>query len=198
MAKAQHNAPKSLSQEILLELLTYEPETGKLFWKERDVKWFVDGTQSASHACKRWNSRYAGKEAFTSKTAKGYLQGRVLDVPCYAHRVICTMIHGAFEGEPDHENGVRHDNRLANLVIGSNVANMRNRAISHTHNTSGAMGVSWHSKYGKWRATIFVTGKHKHLGYFEDINDAIAARKAAEAEHGYHPNHGRKPSLERN
>jgi hypothetical protein len=30
-----------------------------------------------------------------------------------------------------------------------------------------------------------------HLGYFKDKSEAIAARRAAEREHGFHENHGR-------
>ena len=29
-----------LTQEVVRELWNYDPETGKLFWKERDRKWF--------------------------------------------------------------------------------------------------------------------------------------------------------------
>ena len=47
----------------------------------------------------------------------------------------------------------------------------------------------------KWRAQIRVDGKRKHLGYFDTFDDAVAARKAAEIEHNYHPNHGRDVSL---
>lgn len=32
--------------------------------------------------------------------------------------------------------------------------------------------------------------KKVHLGYFNAFDDAVAARKAAEVEHNFHPNHG--------
>lgn len=191
MANPDNSVPFILSQETLNALLKYEPETGKLFWKKRGVEWFKDGARSAKHTCGRWNSRYAGKEAFTAYTRNGYKQGRVLDEPQYAHRVICIMIYGPFNGEVDHISGARDDNRLSNLRVVPAGENMRNKAISVTHNKSGILGVGWHSKYGKWRATIKVKGKHKHLGYFDNIEDAAAARKAADEQHGYHPNHGR-------
>ena len=193
MAKAKRSPTKHFSQEILLELLRYEPETGKLFWRERSVDWFLDGQRTGQGICDRWNNRYAGKEAFTSKTKSGYAQGSVCDVPCYAHRIIWTMVHGIVDGEIDHINGVKDDNRLANLRVVTISENMRNRAASRSHNTSGVLGVSWHAKYEKWRATAFIDGKHKHLGYFDNIDDAAAARKAADEQNGYHPNHGRKP-----
>lgn len=61
------------------------------------------------------------------------------------------------------------------------------KAESFTHlgkktkrNTSGCVGVSWIRSKEKWRATIRFAGKDKHLGYFDDLNDAIKARKEAE------------------
>lgn len=41
-------------------------------------------------------------------------------------------------------------------------------------------GVCWSNECKKWRAYIGVNGRQKHLGYFDDINDAIKARKDAE------------------
>lgn len=41
-------------------------------------------------------------------------------------------------------------------------------------------GVCWSNEHKKWRAYIGVDGRQKHLGYFDDINDAIKARKDAE------------------
>lgn len=43
----------------------------------------------------------------------------------------------------------------------------------------------------KWQAMIWLYGRGKSLGYFTDFDSAVASRKAAEAEFGFHPNHGR-------
>ena len=48
------------------------------------------------------------------------------------------------------------------------------------NNTSGYPGVSWSKREQQWRARIKVDGKEKHLGYFNDIDDAIKAKKIAE------------------
>jgi hypothetical protein len=55
---------------------------------------------------------------------------------------------------------------------------------SHKKNTSGAVGVHWNKRDKRWVAQIRVNNKTLSLGYFKDINDAIAARKAAEIEYG--------------
>lgn len=49
----------------------------------------------------------------------------------------------------------------------------------HRDNTSGHTGISWSDERKKWVAYICVNGKQTIIGRFLDINDAIAARKAA-------------------
>lgn len=51
-----------------------------------------------------------------------------------------------------------------------------------SNKTSGVRGVSKNKRNGKWVAYIGYKGKHKHLGYFEELSDAIKARKDAEKE----------------
>lgn len=44
-------------------LLKYDPETGKLFWKERTPDMFARGSgrNSPEHNCRRWNKKLSGK-----------------------------------------------------------------------------------------------------------------------------------------
>jgi len=49
-----------------------------------------------------------------------------------------------------------------------------------SRNTSGHTGIYWYIPTNKWRAEIFQNGKQIYLGYFDTIEEAIAARKAAE------------------
>lgn len=60
----------------------------------------------------------------------------------------------------------------------------------HSGNKSGRKGVTWMASRGKWRAYIGVKGKQISLGYFNEKEDAIAARKAGEEK--YH-----KPYLDK-
>lgn len=46
---------------------------------------------------------------------------------------------------------------------------------------SNHAGVSWNKASRKWNAYISADGKLKYLGSFDDLNDAIAARKKAES-----------------
>jgi len=90
----------------------------------------------------------------------------------------------------DHVNGVRTDNRIENLRSVTHAENGRNQAIPR-NNTSGVMGVARRTRGKKWHAQIKVGGKQIHLGSFDDKDEAIAARAAADIEHGFHENHGR-------
>ena len=47
-------------------------------------------------------------------------------------------------------------------------------------NKTGVKGVRWDKERLKWAASIYFKGKCYQLGRFDDIEDAIKARKAAE------------------
>lgn len=51
---------------------------------------------------------------------------------------------------------------------------------NHATNKTGIRGVSWSNTKQKWRSAIYVKNHQKHLGYFDDIEQAAAARKLAE------------------
>lgn len=189
---------------LLPNLLRYEVETGKLFWLPRPVELFRASTfrhrtgkvavRPAQWSCDKWNSRFAGKEAFTTVGNNGYLRGTVFYEELLAHRVIWAIVHAAWpKDQIDHINGNRIDNRLSNLREVSHAENCRNMARPTT-NKSGVVGVSWDRSAGKWASRIYISGKAKHLGYFENFEDAAAARKEAEVLYGYHRNHGRPQS----
>jgi len=178
------------SPEVLRQLLRYEPETGKLFWKERGPEWFSDGRRAAKDNAATWNARYSGVEALTAVSGEGYNQGALLGGRYFAHRVIMAMVYGETPEQVDHINGNRQDNRLANLRGVTRQQNQQNKQRLK-NNKSGCTGVAWHQVSGKWRSEIKVNNQSLHLGSFYNFDDAVAARKKAEKEHGFHANHGR-------
>ncbi|HDD9014168.1 TPA: HNH endonuclease [Escherichia coli] len=109
----------------------------------------------------------------------------------YAHRIIWEMFNGPIpEGHQiDHIWHDRLDNRIENLRLVTVTENNRNQSKFKT-NKSGVTGVHWDKKRKKWVVTIWNNNKIKYLGGFENIVDAIAVRKSAEMELGYHENHG--------
>lgn len=65
------------------------------------------------------------------------------------------------------------------MAIGTNLRRIQNKKIQK-NNTSGCTGVSFHKQKGQWYARINFKGKSHSLGYFDHVEDAIAARKKAE------------------
>ena len=103
------------------------------------------------------------------------------------HRIIMRAKEGQVV---DHISGDTLDNRRINLRIVSFTDNCRN-ASCRVDNKSGKSGVGWIDRLGKWQARISEGGNKINLGFFSRIEDAIAAREAAEVSLGYHGNHGR-------
>lgn len=183
-----------ITPAIVRELLRYEPDTGKLFWRERAEKWFrgVGGGYTAKRAAAGWNAKYANREAIHTESGDGYRVGRVFDLLYRAHRVAWAIETGRWpDHQIDHLNHIRNDNRIKNLRDATHAENGRNQKI-RSNSTSGVLGVTWYEPRCKWHARIMFNGRKIHLGYFIDKVDAIAARKSAEAEYGFHANHGRR------
>lgn len=80
----------------------------------------------------------------------------------------------------DHKNGDGLDCRRLNMRLCGYSQNHRNRGGPQRNNRSGVRGVSWDKKHGKWVARICVHYRITHLGYFDSLDDARAARRAAE------------------
>lgn len=176
MKRATAAAPCSIAE--LRRRLRYEPENGRLFWNK------------CPSMSRRWNSRWAGKEALTTTSSEGYRQGRLNYILVYAHRVAWALYYGVWpSGHIDHINHVRDDNRIENLRTVTRRENQRNLKISST-NKSGVNGVSWEPRRKKWVARINTEGKGYFLGYFDTIEDATSARLTANRKFGFHPNHG--------
>ncbi len=100
-----------------------------------------------------------------------------------AHRVAWLLMTGSDPVEEiDHINGVKTDNRWENLRPANRSQNAMNQRV-RSSSKSGFKGVSWHSRVGKWRACIKAGGKHVHIGYFDNREEAaIAYNKTASNE----------------
>ena len=79
----------------------------------------------------------------------------------------------------DHINHNVLDNRKNNLRICTQNDNAKNKS-KQINNTSGVTGVSWYKRYEKWRVRIQANNKDILIGYFDDKEEAIKARKEAE------------------
>lgn len=165
----------TLTADFVRSALDYDPLTGEFRWKHRH------------EMPPKWNTKWAGKCAgFTS--SEGYLHITLTlphDRSAYsAGRLAWLITHGTWPPHQiDHINGVRSDNRLTNLRLADNGENNRNRG-AQSNNICGHRGISRYS-FGRWRARIAYNGKQYELGVFSSLEEAITARKKAEAEvHG--------------
>lgn len=128
----------------------------------------------------------------TAKTAYGYLQLNIFGRPHAVHRLIFLYMKGRFpDGEVDHINGDRTDNRWSNLREVSRQENLKNCCV-RSDNTSGHPGISYRKDIGKYFAYIWLSGKRKGLGNYDSFSEALVVRKKAEAQFGFHENHGRR------
>ena len=158
-----------------LELFRYDYETGVLYWR-----WRV-------------NSRVPKTlEAGTQRKSSGYLSVSVHGRDYSVHRIVMLMCYGFYgEGlEVDHINHVRNDNRLVNLRFVTHGENMRNKSVS-SKSTTGVTGVDFLKAHKKYRARIRVDGETIHLGMFETLEEAAAARAEANLKFNFNNNHGK-------
>jgi len=147
----------------LRALLDYDPVMGVLRWRatvsSRAVVGSVAGTMRKNQ----------------------YVQVRI-NGRCYlAHRLIWLHVYGVWpNGQIDHINGNRADNRASNLREATRAENMMN-AKKRINTGSSLKGVTLRN--GRYKARIYVNRKEKHLGYFateQEAHDAYCAAATKE------------------
>jgi len=139
------------------EALEYDPETGLFKWKVRTRNGTVSPGDKAGHIGQR-----------------GYVQIRLDGRQHAAHRLAWLIVSGTEpEGQIDHVNGIKIDNRFCNLRDVSVSENQHNRRSPQANNKSGFLGVS--KRGTKWRASIKANGKLVHVGLFDTPEYAHSA-----------------------
>ncbi|BAE72763.1 HNH endonuclease family protein [Xanthomonas phage OP1] len=156
---------KDLTFEEVDQLLSYDAETGLLTWKVAKANHVKVGDVTG---CPDRN---------------GHLRV-VLNRKIYmVHRIAWLLSKGYWPNQQiDHIDGNTANNRLDNLRECTQAQNMQNLG-KRSDNKSGIQGISWYKRYQKWRAYICVNGDIQHLGYYESIEEAAAARAEAKALH---------------
>ncbi len=99
---------------------------------------------------------------------------------CTSQRIIMyRLIMGAKKGEMvDHINHDVLDNRLSNLRIVTHQQNSYNKRL-YKNNKSGYPGVNYHTRDGKWQASIGKDGKRIFLGHYATAEEANEAYQKA-------------------
>lgn len=150
-----------IEQDVLHELFEYRD--GVLYWKvnKSNVK--------------------AGDMAGCLNNS-GYYTVKVNSKQYLIHRLIYLMHYDMLPEFIDHKDNNPLNNRIENLRAATFSQNQHNRKINK-NNTSGVKGVCWHPPAGKWVARLTINGKYKHLGLFNNIEEA---KKAVEKQRSIH------------
>jgi hypothetical protein len=118
--------------------------------------------------------------------AKGYALVTLGGVTKAAHRLIWALANDASpDGQVDHIDGNKLNNRPANLRCVSGHVNQQNRRGENRNNILGLMGVSPNrcSTVRPFTAHITIAGKSKYLGSFKTAEDAHQSYLAAKRAH---------------
>jgi hypothetical protein len=162
---AERNRPPI---DLLRRVVAYDPETGLFSWLARTVDLCADET-----AMRRWNTKYAGKPAFTHLDGTGRLDAGFLGYRTSAHRAAWAYVYGVWPEMLDHIDRDPLNNRIANLRETTDFRNAQNRALP--------TGIR-QMRGGKWKATIMAGWtRPRVLGFFDTEAEAAAAREIAVA-----------------
>lgn len=155
-------ADNTITHQRLLELLSYDPETGIFVRKVR-----------------RGNATKPGD--VVGQTSKRDYCTVMLDGRSYKlHRLAWFYVHAEWPaGVIDHINGEPNDNRIANLRDVTQGQNMQNQRAPRSKTGTGFLGVT--RTHRKFQARIQVNGKNIHLGTFDTAEAASRAYQSAKA-----------------
>lgn len=152
-----------LTHQEAKDILDYDPLTGVRRWK------FFSRTHE-----------YMGVAG--SLQPDGYRRIKYKRRQYLAHRLVWFYVNGVWpQGDIDHINRSRSDNRISNLREATRSQNVFNS--DNSRNTSGFRGVHYAKKQGNWIAQIKVDGKGMHLGSFDTPEQASLAYQKAAGEH---------------
>ena len=150
--------------------LSYDPDTGVFIW-----------VNPASHrAAKDTEAGWINDS--------GYRLISLNKIKYRAHWLAWYITYGYWpKNQLDHINGIRDDNRIANLREATDAQNRQNMA-KRTDNKSGFVGVYYAKWANAWRAEIRANGVKHKLGYFKTPEIAYKAYlKAKEQLHTFNP-----------
>lgn len=148
-----------LPVEIIKEYLSYDPDSGVFAWVKRS------SDKSA-----------IGSRAGRARAPGGYRQITLKGVTMYEHRVAYVYVHGSIPSgrSIDHINGLKGDNRIANLRVATGSQNLANLSAKKD-NTSGCKNVHWCATKKRWIAKVKKNGRSVYVGSFQDFDKATSA-----------------------
>lgn len=147
-----------LTREELIRRIDYNPVTGHFT------------TKKFSKYC---NKDYGERAGCIHKT-KGYRYICIAGKTYREQRLAFLFMTGSWpEGQVDHVNRIKDDNRWCNLRDVSPSVNCQNRG-KFANNTSGYRGVTWNKLCSKWQVLCRKENKPYYLGLFDKLEEAAA------------------------
>lgn len=147
----------NLTAQRLREVLYYDPDTGIFKWRVRT------------------SNRVSVGQVAGTPAGDGYVLIRI-GKRCWAHRLAWLYMTGKWpDGEVDHWDTNRSNNRWSNLRDVSGQTNSQNLRKAKSTSSSGLLGAFYFKSRDCFRAQISVNGRAKHIGYFTTAELAHAA-----------------------
>ena len=145
-----------ITQRQLEKILRYSPETGVFVWVMKPNR----------------RIRIGGIAGWLEEN--GYVRIEICKCRYYAHRLAWLYMTGEWPKEQiDHINGVRSDNRWANLREATRFINAQNQRNPRADNVTGFLGVlPWRNSF---QARIGLRGKSHYLGTYHTAEQAHEA-----------------------
>lgn len=150
--------PPTLTASELKEIFHYDPETGE---------WFRFVNRGRKSNIGPYSTKPHGRLGYCFFGVNMRLYA--------AHRLAWLYVYGEWpKADIDHINGVKTDNRIANLRESNALENNQNRIPCKSKNRTGAAGVTAMPS-GRFQAKIKANKQHVYLGTFDTIEDAESA-----------------------
>lgn len=121
--------------------------------------------------------------------SRGYRKVNILGKVVPVQQLIWEHVNGPIPKGMivDHENGIRHDNRIANLRLVTPSQNTQNQHKPRKDNkSSGVKGVTFYRPDCTWQAQIRAHGKYHYLGRYKTIEEASLAYQIGAAKYHTH------------
>lgn len=152
----------TLTADGLRALFSYDPDTGEF---KRLIKKGKRGTLTG---------------VVGSDDLYGYKTTRIGGRSFKLHRLAWLYVFGQWPtGDIDHINGVRSDNRIANLRDVTRKINLENQRSSSNNLSTGLLGAYFDKRKGTFYARISQGNKSIHLGTFKTAKAAHEAYVSA-------------------
>lgn len=157
----------NITQEYLKSILDYDLETGIFRWKVSN------------------NNRIKIGSIAGTVNDLGYLKIGIDKKPYKLHRLAWLYVYGcSANGDVDHINLNKLDNRISNLRIATRSQNLANTSSKKKYGIR-LKGVRYRDPNKKYLAEITYDGKTRYLGYYDcPAAASFAYQIAADKHHG--------------